>query len=454
MHQHKPKPPAPTRWARGATMLASRLRPASNPAGVLVNTGFRLLTRAITLVSGALVGALIGRAWGVEALGVYASLTALTGLLGFAFDLGLPGFLLRRIAYDPAQAQALLSTTFAVLPLGWLAATSLSVACALLLLHDQNGLIPAVLGACLWTIAGAASAALAAFFLATGRMSYETRATFLERMATVPLVALIVFTTSSLAALFVAMALARLLSVAIYLRNLGSLVGRPSLVLHPHRMWEAARAGVPFWVHNLFTFLYKSQSLLILTALSTAYDVGLFRSASLFAGQIPVVAVALNDAIFPGLVQRWAVGDRNGLLRGLRSSVLLTTALGTLAALGLIVAADQIVTTFYGEAFRPAAHGLAILALGVPFAFANNSLGMYLTVVDRQQARASISVIGAVVGGGLNLLLIPRDGFLGAAVSGSITEAVVVVALLIMCWRSIRSCDDIGTSSIRGKGPA
>jgi O-antigen/teichoic acid export membrane protein len=423
------------------------LHPASTLGGVLVNTGFRLLTRAITVISGAIVGALIGRIWGVEALGLYASVTALVGLVSFAFELGLPGLLRRRIAYDPPQARDLFSTSFTVLPVGWAVGTGLSVVGALLLLRDQAGSIPVVIAACLWAIAGAANWALAAYFLATGRMGYETRVTLIERVTLVPLVALVVSATTSLVALFVAMALARLIAVGIYLRTICALAGRPTLTLRPQRMWEIMRSGVPFWVHNLFTYLYMSQSVLILTALSTSYDVGLYRSASLFTLQFPLVAVSLNDAIFPGLMQRWAAGDRSGLLRGVRSSVLLTTALGALAGLGLIVVADQLVTAFYGEAFRPAAQVLAILALGLPFAFANNSIGMYLTIIDRQQDRAAISVIGAAIGGGLNLLLIPRDGYLGAAIATSLTEAAVVVALLAMCWRAMRAHGGLQTAA-------
>jgi O-antigen/teichoic acid export membrane protein len=405
--------------------------------------GFRLVTRAITLISGAVVGAIIGRAWGVDALGFYASVTVLTNVLGFAFDLGLPGLLRRRIAYDPSQGGALLSSAFALLPVAWLGGTLCSVVSASLLVHGESSLIPTVLAASGWMIASTLNDSLSAVFTATGRMGLETKGAFVERIALVPLAVLVVSLTQSMAVLFLAMALAKCIAIAINTAAVRGIVGRPTSGSDRFPRWEMARAGVPFWVHNLFSMLYQQQSVLLLTALASIYDVGLYRSASLFVVQIPVVAVALNDALFPRIMQRWAAGDRSGLLRGIRSSLLLTTAVGVLAAVGLMVAAGPLITFLYGAAFTPAAPGLAILALGVPFAFANNSIGMYLTVVDRQKQRATISAVGALVGAGLNLLLIPRHGFLGAATAMPLTEATVVALLGIASWRHIRSPDHV-----------
>ena len=86
--------------------------------------------------------------------------------------------------------------------------------------------------------------------------------------------------------------------------------------------------------------------------------------------------------------------------------------------------AGPLTVALYGEAYRGSAIYLALLSLGYYFNVALGFNGLTLTVVGRLRYIVTLNILAAVTNVGLNLILIPRYGALGAAIG---TTATLVV---------------------------
>jgi len=81
---------------------------------------------------------------------------------------------------------------------------------------------------------------------------------------------------------------------------------------------------------------------------------------------------------------------------------------------------------------------LAVLGLGIVFMFVNNAWIGSLNAVDRQVAFTWAALASLVVNVGLNLVLIPAHGYLGAAWATVLTEAVLFALGWLLTPRYVR----------------
>ena len=80
--------------------------------------------------------------------------------------------------------------------------------------------------------------------------------------------------------------------------------------------------------------------------------------------------------------------------------------------------------SLYGEAYSDSAIYLALLSLGYYFNVALGFNGLTLNVVGRLRYIVTLNILAAVTNVGLNLILIPRYGALGAAIGTTVTLVV------------------------------
>jgi len=105
-----------------------------------------------------------------------------------------------------------------------------------------------------------------------------------------------------------------------------------------------------------------------------------------------------------------------------------------------------IIHFLYGEAFAPAAGGLAVIIWSVVFMFANALSMQALFAFDREKTIIQIAAVTLLVNLGLNLWLVPRYGFVGACwatlgremvsfiLQAWVMQKILVPKLLIRVW--------------------
>ena len=107
-----------------------------------------------------------------------------------------------------------------------------------------------------------------------------------------------------------------------------------------------------------------------------------------------------------------------------------------MTALVLIGFGDELLRLF-GEGFETAYLPLLILLFGEFVAAATGPVGFFLTMTGRQLTATRIEAAASVIAVALALVLIPRDGILGAAIAVSAGSALRSAAMFVAVWRQL-----------------
>jgi len=205
-------------------------------------------------------------------------------------------------------------------------------------------------------------------------------------------------------------------------------------------MWRSTLAF--FFMHSIWVVLNQTD-IVVLGAISSSHDVGLYRVASTGAGFVFLSLSALTAIISERISSLHQLGDTRRLQQ--------LMSIGGLAAFGLaapltilfLVAGEPIISTIFGPEFAPASHILAILAVGqlvhVACGYAPALLGM--TSAERTLVWILLPAAGLNVA--LNLLLVPAMGAQGAAIG----TATAVASQAIATWWLVRRRYHIDTSA-------
>ena len=191
--------------------------------------------------------------------------------------------------------------------------------------------------------------------------------------------------------------------------------------------WKTSRAliqrGWPLLVAGLSVMLYMKSDQVMLEWLRGPADVGQYSVAVRVAESLYFLPVILTNTFVPRIGSGTGQFESDPGLRQLyRSAWLLGVGMVTASTLLL----PPLLPLVFGEQFLPAK--AALIWLGpAGFAVATGcASGAWLGTQGYQKIIAKRSVIGAVVNFFLNLLLIPRMGFVGAALATSVSQMASV----------------------------
>ena len=190
--------------------------------------------------------------------------------------------------------------------------------------------------------------------------------------------------------------------------------------------------GLPYHLGLTALYLLTRVDVLILGALVPVAAVGLY----VLAVMIGELSRIVTDALSQVLLARQMDGD-------LAHSALLTLRmlrLGTLvsaAAVGLLcLFAPLAVPLVYGSAFAGSVPALWALAPGLFLLAAGRPVGAYLLRLDRPWRASAITCAAVAVNVAADLLLIPRWGIVGCALSASLGYTVLVAVRAVWFLRA------------------
>jgi O-antigen/teichoic acid export membrane protein len=99
-------------------------------------------------------------------------------------------------------------------------------------------------------------------------------------------------------------------------------------------------------------------------------------------------------------------------------------------AVGATMTAGTIVAVVFGSAYAPSAPALAILIWSCVTVSANVPFAVLMLARSQDRLYMGVTVLGAFINVLLNLIVIPRFGMLGAAVTTLISEVTVLAFIL------------------------
>lgn len=202
---------------------------------------------------------------------------------------------------------------------------------------------------------------------------------------------------------------------------------RPRPEFEPAFARDMARDSLPLMVNNLLAKVFFQVDVLVLRPLRGDTEVGYYGAAYRYIRGLDIIPSYFTMAIFP-LLSRFAESKRDSLVRAyiLSAKVLVMVALPI--AVGTTFIARELILILAGPAYLPQSMiALQLLIWYMPIGFINSVTQYVLIAIQQQRFLTKAFIIGAAFNIVSNVLLIPRYGYIAAAVVTVLSE----VALLI-----------------------
>lgn len=172
----------------------------------------------------------------------------------------------------------------------------------------------------------------------------------------------------------------------------------------------------------VFSF-YNKIDVFIIGKFRGIEEVGLYGLAYKIYENVILGAAYFANASFPSLAE--ISGDKSAFRRRFKKYLLFLTVGGVAAATLNFVFAGYAVRLIAGNSFEGAIRALQWLSLGVMVAYLNHAVGYAVVAIREQRIALRNAIFALVLNLSINLLLIPKIGIVGAAITTILTELLV-----------------------------
>jgi O-antigen/teichoic acid export membrane protein len=378
----------------------------------------QLVGRILNLVLGVAVTVVVVRALGEHRFGQWSTIFALSDLAGYIGELGIDRVTVRHAAKEREREPEFLGAMVSIRTLLAIPVTLAFLAITLSISSDSTMRISSVVLALLLVMAPLSS--LTVVFQLRVRNDLSILLMTLNS---------IIWTGSAVAISvlsggMVAMALAFVAGFMVTLALQMILVRRLATVrLKASRpLWkELARFAVPVGIAGMLTLAYGRIDQVLVFQLAGADSAGVYGAMYRILNTSAFVPMAVMTTLFPVL----SAVDRDEMRR-LVQRACEYLAMASLPIFAFVLAASaEIVRLLFGPDFVHGHNALKIL-MGAFVAICFGYVGGSMIIVLRlQRIFIRYAVIALVINVGLNLLLVPKYGYIAAAWVTLLTEIVV-----------------------------
>ena len=195
----------------------------------------------------------------------------------------------------------------------------------------------------------------------------------------------------------------------------------PRFSIDGRLMKELLQESFPLILSGYLTLLYYRVDVFMLSRMKGFLDVGYYSVATRLTESLDVIASSLTLSLFP-LLSRSFKEDRSQfqVLTGKAFYSLLL--LGLPLAIGGSLAARDLIRLFFGVEYLPSGTTLGILFWYTFFGFFSTLLVNLLIVCGRQIVDTWVSLFLVIANVAMNLILIPRFSYNGAAAATVMVE--------------------------------
>ena len=172
--------------------------------------------------------------------------------------------------------------------------------------------------------------------------------------------------------------------------------------------------------------LYVSLDSTMLGVLASARDVGIYDQALRLVNILLTLVTSLGSVMLPRVSNLLSSGDHKAVNKMHEMSFLIYNLVIFPIIAGMLIVNDDFVNFFLGQDFQEARYAIAIMIFRMFFIGWTNIMGIQILIPHNKNKEFMLSTtIPAIVSVGLNLLLLPKLGYIGAAIVSVLTETLV-----------------------------
>jgi O-antigen/teichoic acid export membrane protein len=397
---------------------------------ILRNTAYGFIAQIIIKIFSFLFSIYIIRDFGAGTYGQYTAILAFGAVFAIISDLGLSTYTVREVArlrdaVDGYQKIQTLTSNVIVLRLALTVIASLTMTIAAWLTNRPLIMIGAIafssLGLFLYSIEGTYEAVLAGY----ERFDLISGAKVANQVVFVLLGACIILMGLGYYGLIAVNLIAIGFMTYICWKGIQQ-IHIPFAKIN-YRLWlTLIRTSLPFGLIGFALGLSYKFDTILLNIYRGDVETGLYNAAYNLVFSSVVLSNVINTALYPSLTRK--VSDSPEDLPRLFESFLRYLLLIALPiAIGIWSIADKVITFLYSNAYASSTQVLQIIIWVIPLMYLSEYLG-YIVIIGNKEGRvARAIIISTTFNIALNLFLIPRYGYVAAAIMTVVTEGILVL---------------------------
>jgi len=386
------------------------------------NTSWLMGHRILSMIVALFVGVYVARYLGPERFGLLSYAMSFVGLFTALATLGLDGIMVRELVKTPERRDELLGTAF-WLKTGGAILMWMGIVAAIPFTHNdtQTNILIAII---------AIGVIFQAFNVIDFNYQAEVKSKYVVYAQLIQLVAssitklIFVWIAAPLVwfacvFLFDAVVLAVAL-LAVYMKNTGK-------VWYWDWRWETARVLLkdswPLILSGMVISIYMKIDQVMIKEMLGAEQVGHYAAAVRLSEAWYFVPMAITSSVFPAIINAKKQSEELYYQR-LQKLYDLMVWLAVAIALPTTFLAPWVIRVLYGDAFLPAAGVLSIHIWAGVFVGLGVASGRWFLCENMQKEAFYRTFLGAICNVVLNIIMIPKYGINGAAVSTLISQSI------------------------------
>lgn len=388
---------------------------------VAKNTLAQVARFAAIAVSKFLIVVVIARWAGVEQVGEFTFVMTMTLAFGFINHLGLTLLLIREIAQQQERVHEYLGNALTLsLGLGTFYVFIMGGIAAWLGYSDQ--IVVAVYLVAVAMVMDTLINLFNSAFSGYERMELGAVAIIVQELAFLIIGAFVLYLNLPFLWLFVIFILSRLVGLIASVRIYWGVWGQSP---RPRFDWitikELLYKTRPFILNAALSPIFVRIDVLLLSYFQGNTAVGFYEVASTLFYRFNVLARMFNLAMLPLVARQYATLGR-AVVRYVKSAVKYQAVLAMPITMLCWILGGKIIIFIYGPEFAPAVLAFQIMASITFLRFLDNTLGLTLTAIDLQWQRSLTLALMAIFNIAINLYVLPRYSYVGAAITSVLTE--------------------------------
>jgi O-antigen/teichoic acid export membrane protein len=413
---------------------------------LIKNTGVQMIAQAVSLAIGLATSAVLSRYLGVEGFGQFNYIFAFFYFFLTINDFGVNTIVVREVSKHHDRANEIIGAMqlfklllAAVCVLGaWATIWAMKFPADL---RNSLCLFALILPLIALQLPGV-------IFQATLKAEYPAIVGVINRCGGFLLMMGAVAMGSRLTGIVAALLVGELIALLVLLKWARRFV-RPVWRPDPELWMEVLRSSIPLGIMGLFVATINRVDFMMLERMTDLQQVGLYSAAYKVVNLLEAFPLMIMGTIYP-VMSRYASEDL-GQLRVLYKKCVAYLGLVALPmGIGITLLAPWIVRVLFGDKFVDSSQGLRVLVWSSVFLYLALSGGNLLISLGKEKVNLAINALGAMLNVGLNLVLIPSLGFVGAALSTAGTYLFILIAISASSYTALY-CQPAGSALIRVK---
>ena len=399
------------------------------------NTGVILTGDVLFRLVSLFVIIYLARYLGTAGFGKYSFVFAYLAFFNIITDLGLQQILVREMARNPSTAPKLIGNACIVRLLLTVFALGLAIAIMTLLPYpDDTTLYVYIASFTLLFISF--SDFYATIFQANLAMQYNVIAKLTFKFVSAGLILWIVFSHGTLMHIMIVLVFSEGIKTLLSYLFSRKFV-RPSFAID-FGLWRyLLKECLPLALTSVIIILYYRIDVIMLSMMKGDDAVGIYSAAYRLCEPFSLIPYALMMSLFPLMSIYFKESDER-LMKVYRLAIKYIYITMLPIAVGVTCIADKVILPVYGAEFALSNIALQILIWSILFGSMNYIMLNLLVAIDRQTLNVWAIGLGAVVNVILNSILIPTMGFIGAAITTVVTNALMCVVCFYFAYNYLQ----------------